>query len=817
MGDFNFKEINWKDQCTSVGATHIASKFLEVVRDSYLYQHVKQPTRYRSDNTPSVLDLIFTNEEGMVETVDHCPPLGNSDHEILDFKFVHATVAKTYREEKMRYFKGDYASVNRILINVDWDTLLRTGSIDNVWDRFVDKLLSACKDNIPVYKSKQKHYDTPWMNKEALAAVRNKRKMWKKYIYCKRPYNKEMYEKAKVDASRKVKQAQMQYERDICEKSKDDPKIFWRFVQSKTKIKENIQCLIDDNGDVHTDNECKAELLNKFFQSVFTIEPENDSLPAFNPRTDLVLDKIIFNVETVKKYLQKINENKSQGSDSIHPKLLKETIDSITLPVTNIFNKSMEDSKLPKSWKTANITPIHKKGPKHTASNYRPISLTSILCKVMEKIIRDALLEYMEENGLFTNHQHGFRKGRSCVTQLIEVMEKWTEDLDQKKPIDVIYLDFQKAFDTVPHKRLIQKLRGYGVRGKLLSWIEDFLFDRKQRVVLNGQSSSWTEVTSGIPQGSVLGPILFTIYINDLPDVIENMVKLFADDTKVSASVRNENDRDSLQKDINSLMKWSDTWLLKFNQSKCKHLHLGPETNYSYMMEENSIDITTEEKDLGIIVDDNLNFQNHINKQVKKANQKLGLINRSFKYMDKAMFLQLFKSLVRPHLEYGSSVWSVANKKEAILLENVQRRATKLIRDIQHLTYGERLKHLGIPTLQYRRIRADIVETFKIIKGIDKIENDTIFPINRAANTRGHKYKIYKKHCRTNRRKYSFSQRVVDYWNALPDHVTDAPSTNSFKSRLNEHWKNMEIKFVPDFYGPEAGISRNVTVMDLRG
>jgi sarcosine oxidase/L-pipecolate oxidase len=181
-------------------------------------------------------------------------------------------------------------------------------------------------------------------------------------------------------------------------------------------------------------------------------------------------------------------------------------------------------------------------------------------CKVMEKIIRDVLIHYMEVNGFFTKHQHGFRKGHSCATQLIEVMEQWTEDLDKKNSIDVIYLDFQKAFDTVPYKRLIHKLKGYGISGNLLLWIEDFLHERKQRVVSNGQSSSWTEVTSGIPQESVLGTILFTIYINDLPDALENMIKLFADDTKVFATVNNEEDKNSLQGDIDKLMNWSDTW-----------------------------------------------------------------------------------------------------------------------------------------------------------------------------------------------------------------------------------------------------------------
>ena len=216
----------------------------------------------------------------------------------------------------------------------------------NKLNRFVDKLSIACKDNVPVYKSKPKHYDNPWMDKETLLTVQNKRKKWKKYIYGKSPQNKELYDEAKEDSSKKVRQAQMRYEKDICQKAKDDPKVFWRFVQSKTKIKESIQCIIDDNGEIHTENKCKAELLNAFFESVFTNEPEKDTIPTFNSRTDLKLDNIKFEVDTLKKHLQKINETKSQGSDSIHPKLLKETIESITTPVAKIFNELWANAHL---------------------------------------------------------------------------------------------------------------------------------------------------------------------------------------------------------------------------------------------------------------------------------------------------------------------------------------------------------------------------------------------------------------------------------------------------------------------------------------
>lgn len=817
MGDFNYKEINWETTTTTASIDHQSSKFIEKIMDNFLYQHVNKPTRYRGEETPNILDLVFTNEAGMIDSIDHCSPLGNSDHEILEFNLMYSTPILTdmKKDKKMCYFKGDYDTINSELTQIEWENILATGGINDLWDRFVDSLSNSCRKNIPVYKSKPKCYDTPWMNKETLTAVQNKRKMWKKYKYCRNPQNKANYDQAKYISSQKVREAQIQYEESIAKKTKEDPKIFWKYVQSKTKVKDNIDCIIDKDGEIHTENGPKAKLLNIFFQSVFNIDTDTDELPHIDTKTEERLTTVVFNEEIVTKHLNLVNETKSQGADSIHPKLIKETVTSITIPVTKIFNKSMQTSQLPSDWKLANITPIHKKGPRHDVSNYRPISLTSIICKTMERIIRDCLMKHMEDNNLFTKHQHGFRKGKSCVTQLIEVMEKWTEELDEQNAIDCIYLDFQKAFDTVSHKRLIHKLKAYGITGNLLLWIEDFLNGRKQRVILNGDSSEWANVTSGIPQGSVLGPILFTIYINDLPDVVENFVKLFADDTKIYATVNTEQEKNSLQKDIDSLTTWSDTWLLKFNKSKCKHLHLGPSTDTNYTMNNETITTTDKEKDLGITIDQKLNFQEHINTQVKKANQKVGMINRTFKYLNKDMFLALYKSLIRPHLEYGSTVWSVINKREAILIENVQRRATRLLKNLQHYTYGERLLILGLPTLEYRRIRSDLVETYKILNGIDKVEcENNIFP-QRVSNTRGNQQKIFKKHCRTNKRKYSFSQRIVDNWNSLPDNVVGARSVNSFKSQLNKYWKDYPVKFVPSFYGPEANVRTNIE-MDQR-
>ena len=320
----------------------------------------------------------------------------------------------------------------------------------------------------------------------ALESIRTKRKLWKKFKYCRSDLNKANYDRAKRESSIRVKVAKRDYEKSVAINMKDDSKIFWKFVQSKTKVKDQIQCLIDEGGEIYSDDREIAQQLNSFFKSVFT-EENLANPPDFESRTNIEVTDIEINQETVEKLLSKIKETKSPGTDQIHPKFIKETAKNLAKPITEIFSKSMDEGTLPNDWKKANVTPLHKKGPKHKVSNYRPISLTSILCKTMERIVRDAIMEHMESNNLFTKHQHGFRKGHSCVTQLIEVIEEWTKELDSHNNIDAIYLDFQKAFDTVPHKRLITKLHGYGIRGKLLSWIENFLTDRKQRVILNGE------------------------------------------------------------------------------------------------------------------------------------------------------------------------------------------------------------------------------------------------------------------------------------------------------------------------------------------
>ena len=280
----------------------------------------------------------------------------------------------------------------------------------------------------------------------------------------------------------------------------------------------------------------------------------------------------------------------------------------------------------------------------------------------MEKILRKQIIEHLETNGIFSAHQHGFRTHRSCLTALLEYFDDITKTLDENTPIDTIYLDCRKAFDSVPIKRLILKVEAVGIGGKLLAWMKAFLTDREQRVHL-------CRVLSGVPQGSVLGPVLFLIYINDIVMNINSTIKIFADDAKIYRAMKSQSDVDVLQGDLNQLTNWSRKWLLELNEQKCKVMHFGHQNaSQAYWLNNATLESTREEKDLGIYVTDNLKFSNHITKIAAKANSVLGRINRTFTFKDKDLMKFLYISLVRPHLEYASQSWAPHLKKRHLHL-----------------------------------------------------------------------------------------------------------------------------------------------------
>ena len=419
----------------------------------------------------------------------------------------------------------------------------------------------------------------------------------------------------------------------------------------------------------------------------------------------------------------------------------------------------------------------------------------------MEKFVKDVVLDHLTENNLLSTKQFGFVSGRSTVTQLLNYLDKCAEIISNGGIVDSIYFDFSKAFDTVPHKRLTAKLKAHGLDGKILAWVEAFLTKRDQVVKVNGELSMPQSVTSGIPQGSVLGPLLFVVYINDLPEVVKSNVLLFADDTKIFREVCSQNDALLLQEDIDSLTQWSDKWLLRFNIDKCNVLTLGRFDNirytHRYSLYGEELEHVFEEKDLGVIVDMELSFEEHISTKIKKANGIMGLIRRTFSYLDCDMFKRLYTTFVRPHLEYAQSAWSPHLRKYIKQLDNVQIRATKLVDGMKHLDYFERLQKLDLPTLLHRRQRGDMIQVWKHFRSYDTSTLSANFKHNPRPNRRHGFQIIWNKPTdgTSGLQANSFYFRTAAIWNNLPEKVVNAININTFKSRLDKAWIDHPTKF----------------------
>ena len=365
--------------------------------------------------------------------------------------------------------------------------------------------------------------------------------------------------------------------------------------------------------------------------------------------------------------------------------------------------------------------------------------------------------------------------------------------------VDVIYTDFEKAFDRVPHNRLISKLHSYNIHVDIINWIKAYLTNRVQRVRINSCFSNSANVISGIPQGSILGPLLFIIYINELPDIFDSGSKLllYADDAKIYKQIFNRQDKDNFQHDLTKLNSWADNWLLKLNIVKCKKVSFGRhiEGTEHYSIANVELENVESIKDLGVTFDSHLKFEIHISDKINKAYSILGIIRRNFKFLDKESFLVLYKSMVRSHLEYANCIWSPHTVQDKKNVEKVQMRATKLIPSIKHMSYIDRLKNLNLPTLLYRRLRGDMIMVYKLLSGLydSNIACNLVKPNNYV--TRGHYLRLFKKHVHYDLRKYYFGNRIISTWNSLPDYVISANTIGLFENRLDQFWRNQACLF----------------------
>lgn len=819
VGDFNHPKITWSpgpNIAANTAPDNPECKFVDCILETYFQQVVTQPTRYRGNQNPTMDDLILINEQDVIQKLDYLDPIGASDHIGIGFEIAFQNERSRVSKSTPMYDKGDYARM-RTMLDKNWDQLLAELPIQEAWDKFEKAIKEATDICIPTkITNENTHSKKPlWMNSTALRKARRKHSAWVRYLNTKQEHDWHEYIKKRNEATHETRKCRRLYEKKLAKEVKNNNKAFWKYVNSKRKSKSSIGDLLKPDGTYAITDEDRAQTLNDQYIKTFTKE-DLTSIPPFHqkPIKSEYLSRVVFTDDIVLKKLTELRTDKTPGPDGLHPRILKEVAEQIAHPLAIIFDLSIASSTVPSQWKKANVCPIFKKGSSCDPANYRPVSLTSIVCKLMERIISEVIVDYVTTNELQCSQQHGFTRGKSTVTNLLEATNIWTDAMSHLVPIDIIYLDYAKAFDTVPHERLLKQVETFGITGPLLNWIRSFLTGRMQRVQVNGKYSTWQEVVSGVPQGSVLGPLLFTLFVSDIPEITENFCSLFADDTKIFTAMYDNFDQctSTLQQDLNRIHGWTKRMQMKLHPDKCKVMHLGknnPQSSYTLEKEDGSLHTlkeTSHEKDLGVVVDNKLRYSMHIEGQVHKANRVLGAIKHTFKYMDANTLLLLYKSLIRPHLEYASTVWTAITKRDQDALEKVQRRATRLVPKLANMGYNQRLRELKLPTLSYRRQRADAIQIYKIVNRLDVINLEYSCPIckqkpleiSRAENTRGHSLKFQIQQTRTPRCHF-LTARALQNWNGLSDYTITRKNVNLFKSGIEKDWKNKTDKFDYNF------------------
>jgi hypothetical protein len=685
------------------------------------------------------------------------------------------------------YNHADWDSIISHLDNADFDFLFASDQpVESIFDKFYSILYECISLYVPLRVTHKKSSSIKYPPSIS-RKLRKKSTAWRLYRQFGTPESRSSYNRLAAECRTAIRTHLAQQEERLVDNG--NLGAFYRYANNKFSFKSAIGALKNSNGSITNDSSTKAELLQSVFINKFTVD--NGIIPPSSAsKTHSKLNNITFSSLLVHRVIKRLKIKTKGGPDGIPPIFLKKCVLQLSTPLARLFYCSFESGFLPLDWLRSYIMPLFKKGSRYDPANYRPIALTATMCKLMESVIKDQLLGFLLLKGIINKNQHGFISNHSTGTNLLECTHDWLVSLNLSHTTDIIYIDFSRAFDSIVHNKLLNKLYSYGITGKLLDWIASFVQNRFQCVAIENCFSSAAKVISGVPQGSVLGPILFIIFINDIDSVCHGQtnIKLFADDAKLYSEI-DLNDRSvSLQTSLNNLATWADVWQLSINVQKCcvlstvRNNRTSHTCSNSYYL--NGVLLVNKEQvlDLGITISADLSYKAHINNIVAKALQRSSTFFRGFASRNLQLMRKAFVTYIRPILEYNSIVWSPNLVHLIELIESVQRKFTKRITSLSSLSYSSRLNMLNLQSLELRRLLIDLTNYFKIFNGMSPITpTDYFLTYNPISSTRSITPSLLKPLHASSQLSSSFFYRSVDAWNYLPPNIKLSTSLKSFK------------------------------------
>jgi hypothetical protein len=751
----------------------------------------------RGDNC---LDLILTSYPSTVKNVDVVD--GISDHRAVTADvMIKLKCNKQTPREVYQFHKGDMQGVKDSIHQASESFIENAtrNSVEDNWQQFKLIINKAIHDNIPI-KKLGTWRNAPWITRNLLRKIRKRKRLYIKSKQKKTQESLKHFKEFRNSLRKELDKAEQNYLNGLFPDDEPTPdkdrksnitKRLWAYVKSKKNEASGIPPLLDQTGRTISGDQDKVELLNNHYTKVFTKE-DTATIPTPSGLPHPIMPDIEVGIGGVEKLLSKLNPKKAQGPDQLPLRVLKEASAQVAPLLTSVFNQSLNTGEVPTDWLQANVVSIHKKDSKSDVNNYRPVSLTAVPSKLLEHIIHHSVMGHSDKHHIIIDNQHGFRTGHSTESQLILTVEDLARSLDNGHTSDVLILDFSKAFDKVPHRRLLQKVHHCGIQGKTHRWITNWLTARYQQTVLNNIKSSPSAVTSGVPQGTVLGPLLFLIYINDITTGISSNIRLFADDCVVYRQADTQEESDILQSDLNTLADWATKWQMDFHPKKCYLLQATRKQSppqHTYTMFGQQLAQVPQHKYLGVTIQENMSFTSHISETCKKANQSLAFTRRNLHNCSEEVKRRAYTTLTRPHLEYGSAVWDPIYKTQITELQKVQRRAARFIKnDYSHeSSVTTMLSQLNLPPLATRRLIHRICIFHHAYYGTIAIPIPSyIISITRPTR-HSSETDFIQVSTSANYYQQTFFPRTVCDWNALPASMKMIVKPEPFKSALEAH------------------------------